>query len=84
MIFTNLKLKSEIWSPIYLLMDGVVSEMLFEEKVIEFLKVITGISHLCGGVGHFSRVHLFLSLNPKNGNSLIILSRKHRYIFYGC
>jgi hypothetical protein len=42
-------------------MDGVVSEMLFEEKVIDFLRMITGINHLCGEVGHFSQVHLFLS-----------------------
>jgi hypothetical protein len=38
-------------------MDGVVSEMLFEEKMIDFLSVITSISHLCGEVGHFSQVH---------------------------
>lgn len=61
MIFTNFKLKSRIWLPIYILMDGVVSEMLFEEKMIDFLKVITGISHLRGEVGHFSQVHLFIS-----------------------
>lgn len=82
MIFTNFKLKSGIWSPIYILMDGVVSEMLFEtKKMIDFLKVIIGINYLCGEVGHYFSSASFPFLNPKNGNSLIVLSRKHRYIF---
>jgi len=42
-------------------MDGVVSKMLFEESMIDFLRVIIGISHLCGEVGHFSQVHLFVT-----------------------
>jgi hypothetical protein len=57
----DFKLKSGIRSPIYILMDGVVFEMLFEKKMIDFLRVIIGINHFCGDVGHFFQVHLFLS-----------------------
>jgi hypothetical protein len=42
-------------------MDGVVSVMLFEERVTDFLRVRSGNSHRCGEVGHFSQVRLFLS-----------------------